>query len=80
MSFKPEFKVYGEEPFYQNGQTFATYNEAEKSACSRFWRWTMAEKFRVAEVDSEEYPVNYRWDEEKGDVRLEDEKVEAGTG
>ena len=72
MSFKPEFQVLGEEAFYQNGQTFATYEEAFKSAESRWQRWTLAKDFRVAEVSDAEYPVNYRWDDEKGDIRLED--------
>jgi len=65
--------VWGEEgKFYQNGQTFATYEEAESSARARFMRWTMAKNYRVAEVDTVENPVNYRWDSKKGDVRIED--------
>jgi hypothetical protein len=32
MSWKPAVQVIGEEPFYTNGQTFATKDEAESSA------------------------------------------------
>jgi hypothetical protein len=72
MSYKPEFEVMGEAGvFYQNGQTFATREEAEQSAMSRFRNWAMAIGWRVAEVDSAEFPVNYRWDDELGDVMLE---------
>ncbi len=74
MSFKPEFEVYGEEgKFYSNGQNFATYEEAEKSAINRSFNWMLVKNYRVAEVSDEEFPVNYKWDEEKGDTRLNDE-------
>jgi len=68
MSFKPEIKVYGDPAFYQNSQVFATYDEAYASAQNRHFNWTMADEYRVAEVDE---PVNYRWDEVVGDVRLD---------
>lgn len=73
MSWKPEIAVIedGKKSFYQNGQTFATFEEARKSALNREWNWTMAVDSRAVEVDSAEFPVNYRWDEVKGDVRLE---------
>ena len=72
MSWKPAIKVFGEAPYHQNGQTFATEAEAFASARSRYSRWTMAEDYKAVEVSTDENPVNYRWDEKLGDVRLED--------
>jgi len=60
MSYKPAVQVYGEEPFYKNGLSFATYDEAEAEAKSLSCRWTMVRNYRVEESDE---PVNYRWDE-----------------
>lgn len=71
MSFKPEIQVIGEEPFYRNGVTFATHEEAEKSAYSLFSRWMIARDYRVAEVSDEEFPVNYKWVDGEGDVPIE---------
>jgi hypothetical protein len=71
MSFKPEFQVVNDKKFYTNGQNFATREEAEESARSRFFRWTAATAWMVNEYPDEEFPVNYRWDEEKGDVPLD---------
>jgi hypothetical protein len=62
MSWKPEFKVYGDEKFYQNGVAFATKEEAEGNAKNKFSAWTMAEQWRV--VESTE-PVNYAWIDNK---------------
>ena len=67
MSFKPSFKVFNEEPFYTNGQAFATREEAEKSAKNRYSAWTMCEKWDVVESDE---PVSFRWDNEQGDEML----------
>jgi hypothetical protein len=72
MSWKPAIKVYGEEPFYTNGQTFATKEEAEKSARNRLWNWSLAEDSKA--VESEE-PVNYRWVDGIGDVSFDSEYV-----
>ena len=69
-NWKPTIKVFGEAPYHTNGQTFATKDEAEKSARNRSWNWTMAEDFGTVETDE---PVNYKWVESVGDVRLEDE-------
>jgi len=74
MSFKPAIKVYGESPYYTNGQTFATYDEALASARNRSWNWTMAEDYKAVESDE---PVNYRWDEKLGDVSLPDPNIGA---
>jgi len=71
MSFKPQFRAHNETEFCQNGQNFATKEEARKSALDRFNRWFGADEWRVVEVSDEEYPVNYKWDEEYGDVRLD---------
>lgn len=77
MSFKPEMEVCGESgKWYQNGQTFATREEAEKSAYNRFYNWTSATGHRAVEVDSKEFPVNYRWVEGVGDVSIEHSEVE----
>jgi hypothetical protein len=65
MSFKPEFLCQGE--WCDNAQRFATKEEAEASARSRFMRWTVPSDCRATESDD---PVNYTWDNEKGDVSL----------
>ena len=67
MSFKPAIKVYGEEPYYTNGQTFATEEEAHKSAVNRMFNWTLAEDVKVVESDE---PVNYKWVDGQGDVSI----------
>jgi len=72
MSFKPEVKVEGK--FYPNGQTFATREEAEKSAHNRFFNWYACTDSRAVEVDTAENPVNYKWVDGVGDVPLTDEK------
>ena len=58
MSYKPEFKVYGDDKFYANAVVFATKEEAEGNASAKYRAWTMAEAYRVVESDE---PVNYRW-------------------
>lgn len=67
MSFKPAFKFKGQALPSTNGQAFATYEEAHKSAEQRFMFWTMPEDFLVVESDE---PVNYRWDDALGNVML----------
>jgi hypothetical protein len=74
-AYKPAVKVYGEPAFYRNGQTFATYEEARKSAANRAWNWTMVERHRVDEVDTAEYPINYKWVDGEGDVHLTPEEM-----
>jgi hypothetical protein len=72
MSFKPGFTFSSEPPCF-NGQRFATEAEAEKSAQARFDRWTTPTGWFVEESDE---PVNYRWDDAKGDVMLTSDKAE----
>lgn len=64
MSYKPYFEFPGGE-WGTNAQAFATKQEAEKSAQARFMVWTMPISFEARESDE---PVNYHWDEERGDV------------
>lgn len=72
MSWKPYFilKSEGDKHLY-NGQAFATKAEAEQSALSRFMRWTAPSGCGADESDE---PVNYRWDNENGDVHLKESK------
>lgn len=67
VSFKPAFKFKGQAEPSTNGQAFATYDEAYKSAEQRFQVWTMPTEFLVIESDE---PVNYRWDEHLGNVNI----------
>lgn len=67
MSFKPAFILPGESKPCTNAQAFATHEEANASARSRFQRWTMPTDYTVVESDE---PVNYRWDAEAGDVSI----------
>lgn len=66
ISYKPMF-YFGADEIQGNAQAFATYAEAEASAQARFRVWTMTTGFCVHESNE---AVNYRWDKEKGDVRL----------
>jgi hypothetical protein len=66
ISYKPGFTFKTEGPLF-NAQRFATREEAQKSAASRFARWTTPTGYLVEESDD---PVNYRWDDAKGDVPL----------
>jgi hypothetical protein len=69
-TYKPAIKVFNEDSYYQNGQTFATKEEAEKSARNRYSNWMQAEAWRADEVDASKFPVNYKWVEGYGDVSL----------
>jgi hypothetical protein len=60
MSWKPEVQVYGEEPFYQNGVTFETEQEALDSARDLASRWTLVRDYRAVEVNINEFPINYK--------------------
>ena len=65
-SYKPMFKFTSGETI-GNAQRFATFEEAQKSAQARFMVWTMPTGYDVEESDD---PVNYRFDNIKGDIRL----------
>jgi hypothetical protein len=65
MSWKPEFLVQG--GWYDNAQRFETEAEAKASAYARFMVWTMPDDYRASESTD---PVNYRWDDETGNVSL----------
>jgi hypothetical protein len=69
MSYKPGFTFSTEPPCF-NAQRFATHAEAEASARSRFANWTTPTGWFVEESDE---PVNYRWDDARGNVFLEGE-------
>jgi hypothetical protein len=64
-SWAPEFYLKGDDEWCGNAQRFATEAEAYASANSRFMVWTVPSDYRAAPSDD---PVNYAWDEEKGDV------------
>jgi hypothetical protein len=69
MSWKPAVQVFGEEPFYTNGLTFASEREAMDSAEALSNRWFLVRDFRAEEVDTAENPVNYKRENGK-DVAL----------
>ena len=66
MSFKPMFQ-FGPNETKGNAQAFATYDEAAASAAARFMVWTMPTGFEVQESDER---MNYRWDDDAGDVPI----------
>lgn len=68
MNYKPGFILPGQDEPGLNAQVFATYEEAKKSAEMRFRRWTMPTDYCVVETEE---PVNYRWDDELGDVPVQ---------
>ena len=73
MNYRPMFRFTSGERF-GNAQVFATKEEAQSSAASRFAVWTMPTGYGVDETTD---PVVYRWDNDEGDVRLPLEEVDA---
>ena len=73
MNYRPMFEFAGGERC-ANAQVFATKEEAQSSAASRFAVWTMPTGYGVDETTD---PVLYRWDNDEGDVRLPLEEVAA---
>lgn len=71
MSFKPQQFVDG--GWCSNGQAFETIEEAQFSALNRFYNWTMSGGYRAIESDEK---VNFVWDNDKGDIMLEEAKNE----
>lgn len=69
MSYKPVF-IFPTGERCVNSQAFATLEEAKRSAHRRFMAWTVPTGFDVEESDE---PVNYRFDDERGDVAIEAE-------
>lgn len=68
MSYAPEVRVRGEgDEFYGNSLRFATREEAEGNVADLASRWALVEETRVVESND---PVNYRWDEDLGLVRI----------
>lgn len=69
MSWKPAWKIAGEgDKWCMNAQAFVTEEEAMNSARARFRVWTACYDYNILESTD---PVNYRWDNEKGDVHLD---------
>lgn len=56
-SYAPQVVADSSGKFCGNALRFATYKEAEESALSLMWRWTLVRDIRVAESDD---PVNYK--------------------
>jgi len=56
VSYKPVFKMPDDPKYYDNGQRFATLEEARDTAAARFMVWTMPEAYGVEESTD---PVNY---------------------
>lgn len=67
-SYAPQVIADSTGKFLGNGLRFATREEAEKSAKDLESRWLLVTDTRVAESDD---PVNYRWDDNLGLVRVE---------
>ena len=61
-SWKPEISTDGGKTFGQNGQAFATEEEAKRMAKDIFDRWMLATDYRAVESDE---PVNYHLDLER---------------
>ena len=56
MSYRIMLQIAGEQGLVGNGQRFATFEEADDSACARAGRWTLVRGWRI---DESEDPVNY---------------------
>ncbi len=66
MSYRPMVSTGG--AFAGNALRFATEAEALASAKELYHRWYLCVDYRA---DESEDPVNYRWDEKRGNVPLE---------
>lgn len=66
-SYAPEVIADSSGKFLGNGLRFATPEEARKSAKDLESRWLLVTDTRVVESDD---PVNYRWDDKLGLVRV----------
>jgi hypothetical protein len=66
MSYRPMFLVSGK--WAGNALRFATQEEAAQSAVELMGRWFLPEDYRVDESPD---AVNYGFDPERGNVRLE---------
>jgi hypothetical protein len=57
MAWKPEVKTGSDPKWYRNGLTFATKEEAERSAFNLMMRWMAVTDHRAVEVDE---PVTHK--------------------
>jgi hypothetical protein len=71
MNYRPMFEFTSGERL-GNAEAYATKAAALASAKARFMVWTMPTGYDTDETDD---PVNYRWDDETGRVRLADQEV-----
>lgn len=69
MSWKPEVQADDSGKWYGNSLRFATKPEAEKNVASLEGRWILVTGTRVVESPD---PVNYRWDDVRGLLPLEE--------
>ena len=67
MSYKAEVVTDASGTFTGNAVAFETPEEAQGYVNDLACRWTAVRETRIVESDE---PVNYRWDREKGLVRL----------
>lgn len=66
-SYAPEVVADNSGKWAGNGLRFATEEEAKKNVADLMSRWFLVTKTRV--VESED-PVNYRWDDQLGLMKL----------
>jgi hypothetical protein len=67
-SYAPEVVADSTGKFYGNALRFATREEAEANVRDLYSRWSLVTDTRVVESDD---PVNYRWDNAQGLIRIE---------
>lgn len=72
-SYKPEYIADSSGTWADNALRFETRQEAEGNAKDLAGRWLLVREWRVSESDDE---PNYRWDNEKGLMRLQSALVE----
>jgi hypothetical protein len=57
-NWKPQQKVEGK--WYSNGETYATKEESDRSASSKYSAWVQSEGWQSIEVDAETNPVTFQ--------------------
>jgi hypothetical protein len=67
-SYKPEVQTDSSGKWYENALRFATQEEAHANARDLAIRWFLVTAWRASECND---PVNYKWDNSRGLIALE---------
>ena len=81
MSWKPEISTDGGKTYGQNGQVFATKEEAEQMAADIYNRWMSATDYRAVEsTDTVNYMLKRNYDNQLELHHVEPEAITESEG